>query len=410
MYVIEVSGKSLKLQFINKNLLVISANFRLFIKNQVALIGSLFTGVTVIVPQPYFPKPFLNISFFRNKLLFLDDAIESRETSKVYSDIINVIRPKFFTLPIEAMRKRVPLLYTRSLVNEVRRSAIEFDLIHAHRLDVGFAGVALKNMCNKPLVITCHGSDAYEFPFKDDFRYAVTRCVLNSVDRIIAVCQSDAEKLLSIGLPHNKLSIIPNGFDENLFKPIPQRLARETLGLPLDKKIILSVGTLHEIKGHSYLVNAMHLLSKVRSDVIMIVVGSGPLEAKLKKKIKDLDLRQSALLVGWREYNVIPTWMNASDIFVLPSLNEGFPAVIPEAMACGKPVIGTRVGGIPDAISSDNVGILVNPRDPESLAQAILEALNRRWEPEKISDYAQKYSLKNVVKQILRVYQKILSD
>jgi glycosyltransferase involved in cell wall biosynthesis len=96
--------------------------------------------------------------------------------------------------------------------------------------------------------------------------------------------------------------------------------------------------------------------------------------------------------------------MNASDIFVLPSLNEGFPTVIPEVMACGKPVIGTRVGGIPDAILNDEVGFLVNPKDPEMLAQAIIEALNRRWDTEKILKNAEEYSLKKIIKKILQVY------
>lgn len=390
-----------------KKLFVISPHFRLFIKDQVISVSRFFAKVTVLVPQPFFPKLLINVPFFNNKFPFLKSAAESCNEVKLHNNI-DVICPKFFTLPIEAMRKRVPLLVARSSISILKKSTVEFSLVHAHRLDVGFTGAILKEMDYKPLIITCHGSDAYDFPFRDDFRYAVAKYTLSRVDRIIAVCRSDAEKLLSLGLPSSKLSIIPNGFDDNLFQPIPQQSAREKLGLPLNKKILLSVGTLHKVKGYDYLIDAIHMISKVRNDIITVILGSGPLEMKLREKIEKLDLKQRVLLVGWEPHNNIPLWMNASDIFVLPSLNEGFPTVIPEAMACGKPVIGTKVGGIPDAISDDSVGILVNPRDRETLAQGILEALNRRWDPEKIRGYAQEYSLKTIVKRILQVYQQVI--
>jgi len=289
----------------------------------------------------------------------------------------------------------------------LKKSDVKFSIVHAHRLNFGFTGAVLKDMCSKPLVITCHGGDAYRFPFENDFSYAIAKYTLSRVDHVIAVCKSDAEKLLSLGLPHSKLSIIPNGFDDDLFKPIPKRLAREKLRLPMNKKIILSVGTLHQVKGHTYLIEAMHTLSKASNNIIAVIIGSGPLKMKLKEKIQKLGLKQRVLLVGWRPHNEIPIWMNASDIFILPSLNEGAPTVIPEAMACRKPVIGTKVGGIPDFISNDNVGIVVKPRDPELLAQAILEAIKRKWEHEKIMTHAQRYSLENIVKQIFQIYKSI---
>jgi len=99
--------------------------------------------------------------------------------------------------------------------------------------------------------------------------------------------------------------------------------------------------------------------------------------------------------------------MNASDIFVLPSLAEGFPTVIHEALACGKPVIGTRVGGVPEALTNREVGILVNPRDSVALADAILNALKKKWKPEIIINYAKQYSWNSLVKQILEVYQSL---
>lgn len=213
----------------------------------------------------------------------------------------------------------------------LKKSIVEFCLVHAHRLDTGFTGAILKDEYYMPLIITCHGSDIYDFPFRDDFRYTIAIYTPSKVNHVITVRRSDAEKLLSLGLPSNKLSIIPNGFDDNLFQPIPEQSTREKLGLPLNKKILLSVGTLHEVKGYEYLIDAMYMISRVRNDIIAVIVGSGPLETKLREKIKKLSLKQRVILVGWEPHNKIPLWMNASDIFVLPSLNEGFPTVIPEA-------------------------------------------------------------------------------
>lgn len=392
-----------------KSLLVISPHFKLFIKDQIVAISHSLDNVAVFVPHPHFPYPLLNLPLFEKHFLFLKNAMDSRKMRGSYNNI-DFFYPQFFMLPIEIMRKRVPLFSASSSIKLLKKNSVKFDLVHAHRLDVGFAGVLLKEIYDKPFVVTCHGSDVYDFPFKDDYRHSIAKYTLGQVDHVIAVCKSDSDKLLSLGLNPRKLSIIPNGFDDTLFLPIPQQFARAKLGLSLTKKILLSVGTLDEVKGHIYLIEAIFRVSKVRSDVLAVIVGSGPLETKLRKEIKKLGLDKKVILIGREPHNKIPLWINASDIFVLPSLNEGFPTVIPEAMACGKPVIGTNVGGIPDAISDEKVGILVNTADSEALAQAILDSLSREWLFEGIYEYAQKYSMRTIVGQILRIYHNVIGN
>ena len=100
--------------------------------------------------------------------------------------------------------------------------------------------------------------------------------------------------------------------------------------------------------------------------------------------------------------------MNACDLFVLPSLNEGNPTVLPEALGCGKPFVGTKVGGVPEVITSDESGLLVEPADPEDLAGRILIALDREWDREKILTYAERYTWENIAKEIMGVYEQIL--
>jgi len=153
----------------------------------------------------------------------------------------------------------------------------------------------------------------------------------------------------------------------------------------------------------------MSLVLRRRKDVLLIIVGSGPLKELLQSMIKKYGLEDYIVLTGGKNHEEIPIWMNASDIFILPSLQEGFPTVIPEAMACGKPIVVTNVGGVPKAITHNNLGILVNPRSREELASAILEALERKWDSEVILKYAEKYSWSNLAEQIVSIYQKALS-
>jgi glycosyltransferase involved in cell wall biosynthesis len=113
-------------------------------------------------------------------------------------------------------------------------------------------------------------------------------------------------------------------------------------------------------------------------------------------------------LAGGKPHDEIPLWMNACDLFVLPSLNEGNPTVLPEALGCGKPFVGTKVGGVPEVIASDDYGLLVEPADPEGLAEKILVALDREWDREMILAYAERYTWENIAKEIMGVYEQVL--
>jgi glycosyltransferase involved in cell wall biosynthesis len=285
---------------------------------------------------------------------------------------------------------------------------MNLSLIHAHFLQNGFIGAAFKNLLAIPLIVTAHGGEVYDLPFRNSWYENLARYVLSEADAIITVSQFNAKKLSSLGISSYNLHVIPNGYDEKLFKPVSLCEARKKVGLPLSKKILLSVGNLVDIKGHTYLVDAMKIVAKRRHDTILVVVGTGSLKENLQRKARKLSLNGKILFIGEKEHREIPLWMNACDLFVLPSLGEGFPTVIPEAMACGKPIIGTSVGGVPEAISSNELGTLVPSRDSEALSQAILEGLNCEWSQEEILNKAKNYSWNSIIKQILAVYDKVL--
>lgn len=391
----------------SQGLLLVVPHFKVFIRDQVALIRPYFNNVTVLMPIPRFSGLALKLPVLKSYFGFLRLAEESRhELAEDY----NVIPSKFFTLPVEILRKRNCYLAARSCIRALSNSAVSFGLIHAHFLDNGFIGATLKDLDGKPLVVTAHGSDVYDLPFRDEWYRTLARYVLTKADYVITVCEFNARKLVSLGVSFGKLRVVYNGYDEQVFRPMPLQDARKRLSLPLKKKILLSVGSLDSVKGHSYLVDAMSIVLKKRSDVILVIVGSGPLKAKLGETINSLGLSEKILLVGSKTHEEIPVWMNASDVFVLPSLSEGFPTVVPEAMACGKPIIATRVGGVPEAVFHEDLGTLVDPGDSKVLASAILDVLEKRWKPETILRYAKRYAWSNLVEQILDVYREVLQN
>ena len=136
--------------------------------------------------------------------------------------------------------------------------------------------------------------------------------------------------------------------------------------------------------------------------------GSGPLKDTLQRQIQDLQLADCVKLVGYVPGGLLPVWMNASDLFVLPSLNEGNPTVMFECLGCGKPFVGTDVGGVREIITSDDYGLLVKPASVQDLAEKLLIALDRDWDNEKIASYAQQYSWGNIAKKVVRIYNEFL--
>jgi glycosyltransferase involved in cell wall biosynthesis len=204
--------------------------------------------------------------------------------------------------------------------------------------------------------------------------------------------------------------IIPNGYKNTLFNPNNTDENLKSLQMQSDMKMILSVGSLLEVKGYTFLIKAVSEYIKYKKDIMCIIIGVGPLNNKLHKQIKKLELEDHIKLLGGKPHNEIPHWMNACDIFTIPSLNEGNPTVMFEALGCGKPVIATRVGGIPEIITSDDYGLLVNPGDSKDLSEKLLFALEKKWDYKKILEYSKLYSWDNIIKKILEVYAKTLTE
>ena len=390
------------------NILVISPHYHTFVKGLVDATANYISAITVLVHHNYLSEfaQYLPFSYFRHVEKFskekLVDLAEKPENVRV-----NVVSMLYFIPDGQNVGLGDKLF--KKFDKFIQQNEIEFDLIHAHfTWPSGYAGARLSKKFGAPLIITAHGYDVYSLPFKNNAWFERIKFSLDSADHVITVSKSNYEILVNkLRIQKDKISIIPNGFDSNKFKPIDKISARKTLDLPLDKRIILNVANLVPVKGHRYLIEAMKHIIKVRDDTMLIIVGDGPLKKELKNQIKKLGLDEYIKLVGARPHGEIPLWMNASDIFVLPSLNEGNPTVMFEALGVGLPFVGTRVGGIPEIITSEDYGLLVEPADSYDLKEKILIALEKEWDRGKIRKYAEKFTWENIVKDLVKIYREI---
>jgi glycosyltransferase involved in cell wall biosynthesis len=250
--------------------------------------------------------------------------------------------------------------------------------------------------------------DIYDLPFKNPFYTENITRILNSADRIITVSRNNLLSIRRLGIK-KPVSVILNGYNASVFFPRDQKKCREELGLPQNKKILVNVAKLYDVvKGHEILIRAMQEVTKKRDDIVCYIVGDGELRTSLENLITELHLEHSVKIVGAKPHHEIPAWINAGDVFVLPSLNEGNPTVMFECLGCGKPFIGTRVGGIPETISSDTYGLLSEPGNVQELADTILASLSREWDHEAILDYAHQFTWEILTREILGIYKEVV--
>jgi glycosyltransferase involved in cell wall biosynthesis len=181
------------------------------------------------------------------------------------------------------------------------------------------------------------------------------------------------------------------------------------LGLPQYKQIIVYTSRMAEAKGLSFLLTAFKAVLERQEDCLLILVGDGGYRHHLAKEIAELGIKDHVLLTGRRPYAEIATWLSAADLAVLPSLTEGSPLPIYEALACGRPMIASWVGGIPEIITREDYGLLVPPADTEALTKALFRGLNKTWDAKQIREHVARYSWNNVANQLIDLYKELLN-
>lgn len=334
--------------------------------------------VLVVAPVPYFPPI---VGFKRWSHYSRIPREERLESMRVY-------HPRYLVIP--KLELFTGIFYFITALRWLRRVRKQFnyDVLNVHwAYPDGFAGALLQTVFKTPVIMTVHGSDIYIYSNYPGVR-RLLKWAINRVASVVAVSHALRSAIEAMGVRRN-IHVIPcAAVDPKLFRILDQEDCRKGLKLPGKKRIILFVGNLVAVKGVRYLLDAMKILMAARKeDVLLILVGDGSERTQLQRQARRMGLESCVLFVGKRPHEEIPLWMNSADVFCLPSLSEGMPNVVVEALACGKPVVGTQVGGVPEIVRSDRLGYMVPPEDGAALSKAIGAALSNHWDTADISQY-----------------------
>jgi glycosyltransferase involved in cell wall biosynthesis len=281
------------------------------------------------------------------------------------------------------------------------------DLLHTHGYKADLYGFLAAWRCGKPVVATCHnwvGGTAALGVYNH-----LDRLALRRFNALAAVSDEVAQRLLDAGVPAEKVKTIANGVDVQAFesgRPLPT--LRGAGG-----KVVGVVARLDMQKGFEYLLRAVRELCLSFPTLQVVIVGEGPDRKAIEDLIKEYGLQCNVMLAG--QQSDMPGVYAAMDIFVLPSLNEGLPMTVLEAMAASKPVVATRVGAIPSVIQNGENGLLVDPGDTDCLRQAIASLLNDPGRCRRIGEQAHDWVSRNYTSEVMaqkyrQLYEEIIGS
>lgn len=333
--------------------------------------------------------------------------------SKKYEfDNIEVLSPKYTYLPVKYFRNRIGFLMSKAVSKYMDSLRTEnFSLIHAHgAVDGGLVAMDLSKKLGIPYIVTAHGSDI-NYSIGDKIKEKYLFHVLSNAKKVIFVSGALKERARELTKYEEESAVvIPNGVDTNIFKLMDKSVLREKLNIPPHSKVISFVGNLLPVKGAHLLPAIFKGVKEKIPYALLYIVGDGPLENKIKEEFLGFNISKDVVFVGRVPQTEVAKYMNLSDALILPSLNEGQGAVINESLACGTPVVGSNVGGIPEALGGQQYGKIFPKGNIDKAIEAVLEVLSQEWDRKKLNEKASKFSWRNTVIQEIKVYKEVINN
>lgn len=319
-------------------------------------------------------------------------------------------------------------IFTPSILRHIIRNAEDFDVIHVHdaRSFQGISAYMLNCIKNVPYVFQPHGSYLASLPepykikiLKNALDNLVSKRIFKKASKIIALSGFEAEQYRCMGVPKEKIAIIPNGIDLAEYANLPAKgCFKRKFGIPEEKKIILYLGRIHKTKGIDILIKAYALLTKKMGTKNTVLVIAGPDDGYLKevKFLADsLSVSSLTLFTGpLYGRDKLEAYVD-SDLYVLPSRYETFPMSLLEAYACRKPVIASEVGGLRDLVVNGETGLLFENGNIEELAESIHCLLDDCFKAEELGlngrkFVEEKFPIEKIVDKLEVVYEKSNMD
>jgi glycosyltransferase involved in cell wall biosynthesis len=309
----------------------------------------------------------------------------------------------------------VLLQFTRLLPLAARlRKTYPFDLIDAHFCyPEGCTASLLAAAFDVPFSVTLRGSETVFHNYR--YRRAAMAAALKRASSVITVSEELRQFAISLGSSPERTHSIPNGIDTDLFHLRDPRQTRHALGLPLDRKLLLSAGELIEAKGHHVVVESLCELLARGEDAELLIAGAtargGPrFEDSLRQKVREANLGDRVRFLGWTDRQRMAELLATVDVFCLASYTEGWPNVVNEALACGTPAVVTQVGGVSAMIPSGDYGTIVPQKNQPAFHEAVFQALHRDWDRSMISRWGQSRTWDSVACKVLECFSNALAQ
>jgi teichuronic acid biosynthesis glycosyltransferase TuaC len=337
--------------------------------------------IKVVAPLPWFPITHQKLNPY---------AWQARNSPKQESRHgLEIHHPRYFLIPKLSMNL-APLSIAMASLPHLKRiidRGYDFDLIDAHYFfPDGVAAIILGKLLNKPVVITARGSDLNQIPSYFLPRQMI-RWAANEAAGLITVCAALKKILVEkMGIAEEAVSVLRNGVDLDRFQPQPRSSLRKRLGL--HRPTLLSVGYLIERKGHDLVIAAMRDLP----DIDLLIAGDGPLRESLHTLACQHGVADRVKFLGGLPQTTLIDYYCGADALILASSREGWANVLLEAMACGTPVLASRVWGTPEAVSAPAAGLLMPERSVQGVIKGVETLLSQPPSRTETRRYAEQFS------------------
>ncbi|GGC99023.1 glycosyltransferase [Aquisalinus flavus] len=366
-----------------------------FVENRLrALLDEGGVDAKVIAPVPWFP--FRQTVFGRYAAFAAAPARETRHD-------IGISHPRYLLPPKIGMSWAAGAL-TRCFEREARRLVAEgwdFDLIDAHYYyPDGVAAVEVARRLGKPVTVTARGTDINLIPSWPRQKRMILDAAAKA-DASITVCRALKDEMVALGAREEKIHVLRNGVDLDLFRETQREETRMRLGL--SGTVLLSVGHLIERKGHGLVIDAL----KTLPDATLVIAGAGPDRSTLEAQVDKSGLAGRVIFTGALPHEDLPAVYSAADVLVLASSREGWPNVLLEAMACGTPCVATPVWGCGEVVAAPEGGRLTKDRSAASIAAAVTELLSNPPTRAHTRAYAEQFSWKETALGLKSLFDRV---
>ena len=356
-------------------------------------------------------------------IVLTSDIINIKEKKKINSKIdtcnhVKIVRNKIVNFKLTEI---TGMTISTDIMAFLKKALKDFDVVHAHEYRT-YENIVLHHYAKKydiTYLLQAHGSLRRDDPKRSlkwvyDIFFGYS--LLKDASKVIALTPTEAEQYMSMGVPKEKIAIIPNGIDLSEYAELPPKGSfKKKFNIPEDRKIILYLGRVHKIKGIDFLIRAYaYLKNKMNfKDAVLVIAGpdDGYL-SEVKSLVHDLSVSNSVLFVGSLYGGDKLAAYVDSEVYILPSRYETFGMTVLEAYACGKPVIASDVGGLKELIVDGETGFLFEAGNFKQMAEKIVYLLNNSDKAVEIGRKArilveEKYSIDKVVDMIERLYSEV---